>query len=947
MGKLKILAGGDSPSAQANARGHLFEDLIAEVLRHSGYVIENKPNVNYAGMEIDIEGKTRLNDIKIYAECKCHDKEIDSTKFVAFFGKYMKMWLNDHHCQGLFIAIPGINSHAKGFYNDCKNDSRFNIRVLNEDDIIKNIIESGITASYDLIENSINNETTVAGDWNILYTDSGLFWIQFILQKGEGTPSSLMIFDSKCHLVTDSKTIDYLISLNSELSNFQILCNLEPNKIPSENKFESLDEQIVKVKGSSSCFEYQFPASPDFFIGRKKEKAEVISFINQVINKEITARGLLLEGNSGWGKSSLALTIVDELQQRGHFAITIDSRTASSSQFVLKVIEFSLTNFGDFNGILQNNDQNLPITGFDGGVAKLLNLGSELERNGKILVIILDQFENIFYKPDVLNRIRDLFIKITDSQTNIILGFSWKTDLVGSTNEFPFEIRDYIKNSSRRIILRQFNDQDTADLLNRLESELKPKRRLSKDLKFFLSDFSQGYPWTLKKLCSHVKSQIESGLTQEDIATRLLNIEDLFCDDVEDLNQEELDTLHRIAKIAPIGFQELSNEDFNPDIVQNLVNSRLVMKIGPKYDIYWDIFRDYLNTDRLPIQENYLLRAYPGSVVKSIQILNEMSGKLPVSVFIEKAKLTNKKSFYNVARDIRLLGLAQIDSKEISLNVNLPAETIDFNLALKPLINEKIKYNRLVKQIVDQLNINGQMTLSEVSKLLSKLCPYIVASSETWDIYSSILLIWIDFADLAIYDKHEKIVHSQLSDKKIKKQSIIIPGKRSVLRTPRIQAYWIEKLSIRIYEASKTNKPLNLEGFRKSTYSKAINTMEDLGFIQRKPTSIEIKQPLIDFIENKNERCTIFAKHARNFESYRIIIEILNEDFAKKMSYVELCDEYEKRSREILSRNTVKWNIKILLNWARYAKDIDIYYIGKRTKSKIDKTQQRLINHSK
>jgi len=646
MVKIKILASGDSPSAQANARGHLFEDFMADVLRHSGYIIESKPNVNYAGMEIDIEGKTRINNIPIYCECKCNEKEIDSKNFQAFFGKYMTKWIVNPHCQGLFIAIPGINSHARGFYNtNCKDDTKFNVKVLNEDDVIKIITTSGLTASHDLIAESINKTTYEVGDWSIIYSDRGLFWIQYVLRKGEGTPTSLMIFDSKCNLIKDSLTIEYLKSLNFELVNFQIILDSDKKNIDHPTKIETHDEQIVTVKGSSSCFEYQFPAAPKFFVGRKREKPEIVSFVNQVINKEVTSRGLLFEGNSGWGKSSLALTTVDMLQELGHFAITIDSRTASSSQFVLKSIEFSLNNFNNFNGILDRSNQPYVISGFDGAVIELLNIGTELEKKGKIFVIIFDQFENIFYIPDALNRIRDLFVKITDAQTNIILGFSWKTDLIGSTNEFPYEIRDFIKNFSKRIILQPFNDQDTTDLLKCLESELKPKRKLTKDLIFFLSDFSQGFPWRLKKLCAHVKAQIESGLTQEEIATRLLNLEDLFHDDIQDLSQKELDILHRIAKVAPISFQELSSEDFDPNIVQNFVNLRLLVKIGSKYDIYWDNFRDYLNTGRLPFQENYLLRTSPGSVVKSIQILNEISGKITVAEFIGRVRTLAKSPY--------------------------------------------------------------------------------------------------------------------------------------------------------------------------------------------------------------------------------------------------------------------------------------------------------------
>jgi hypothetical protein len=657
-----------------------------------------------------------------------------------------------------------------------------------------------------------------------------------------------------------------------------------------------------------------------------------------VINKEVTSRGILFEGHSGWGKSSLALTSVDMLKNSGHFGITIDSRTASSSQFVLKAIEYSIKSFNDFNGIIKNPAPYV-ISGFDSGVIELLKIGRELEKHGKLLVIIFDQFENVFFITDALNRIRDLFVQITDAQTNIIIGFSWKTDLIGSTNEFPYEIRDFIRSSSKIVILRPFNDQDTTELLNRLESELKPKRKLTKDLIFFLSDFAQGYPWRLKKLCAHVKSQIESGLTQEEIATRLLNIEDLFQEDLEGLDQKELDTLHRIAKVTPISYQELSSEDFDSNIVQNLVNKRLLVKIGPKYDIYMDNFRDYLNTGHLPFQENYLLRMSPGSIIKTVQILSSNSGKMLIPEFMKKANL-KQYSYYNVARDIRLLGLARIEKNEIVLNVKLPDDAINLNIALKPLIKEKIKNNRLVSQIVDQLRQKKQLTLRETSELLAKLCPYIVASSNTWDVYSSILLVWIDFADLAIYDKREKNVRPIFTDREIKRPNLIIPRRKSGFHTPIIQTSPIEKAAIRLFDAANSNSPINMQGIKQSTFKKAISMMEELDFIERKSSSIEIKQPLIDFVTNENERTTTFSIHAKNFDTYRIIENLLIEQ--PNISFEKLCDEFEKRIDIRLSKQTIKWSLKILLNWARYAKITKVNYSRGFKPLSSDKNQQKL-----
>ena len=87
--------------------------------------------------------------------------------------------------------------------------------------------------------------------------------------------------------------------------------------------------------------------------------------------------------------------------------------------------------------------------------------------------------------------------------------------------------------------------------------------------------------------------QRETGVSQADIANKLLNIEELFQDDLRGLSPEQEEALHRIAKLAPVAVSDL-NDQFTPEVLQSLVHRRLVVRVGPKYDIYWDIFRDYI-----------------------------------------------------------------------------------------------------------------------------------------------------------------------------------------------------------------------------------------------------------------------------------------------------------------------------------------------------------------
>jgi len=387
LGKLKILANGSTPQARAQARGKLFEKLMAEVLRQLGYKIENIPNVNYAGMEIDIEGRAIVTGIPLYAECKCYETNVDSPKLQAFYGKYMTRWRKEKRSIGLFIALPSVNSHAKGFYREnIEFDKEITVRLLEEEDVLNVIFETQKFLHPKNIVNLIPKDIGELGDWLLLYTNQGMFWVQYIIPPGEGIPSKVVIFDDKGNQLSSKEIIDIVKHLLPELEAFEIITvegfiTLEKSSIKQEA------EEIVEVRGSSSCFEYQFPASPEHFVGRKHFLEEVDSYVRKVINKETSSRSILFEANSGWGKSSVVLACLERLREKEHFSVAIDSRSASSSQFILRVVDYALKKFGDFNCLISEEYKPKTITGFEGAVKALLLIGQELKRHDKVMFI--------------------------------------------------------------------------------------------------------------------------------------------------------------------------------------------------------------------------------------------------------------------------------------------------------------------------------------------------------------------------------------------------------------------------------------------------------------------------------------------------------------------------------------------------------------------------------
>ena len=915
MGRLKILANGDSPQARAQARGDLFQELMALVLNHHGYEVQGNPNVNYAGMEIDIDGRAALTGVPIYAECKCHETDISSPRLQEFFGKYMTRWLKNKQSQGLFVALPGINSHAKGFYLEhCQDNSEFALRLLEEPEVLNAMHGSGMLAGPDSFSKAIDQELGTPGDSLVLYTDQGCYWVQFVIPPGSGIASAIAVLDALGNPITSGETLDYLSLLYPELRDFENLV-LQDDMGTRDSLADKDTDQIVEVRGSSACFEYQFPASPEYFVGRETVLEGLDSFVTDVLERETSARGVVFEANSGWGKSSVVLASVTRLQQSGHFAVPIDSRTASTSQFILRAVDHAL-NSPDVARWLQDQDSEpRAITGFDGAVEALVTLGRILEDHRKVLFVFFDQFENMFFLPDALSRLRDLFVRVVDAQTNVLFGFSWKADLVGSTTEFPYQLRDTITSTSKRVALNTFSDIETTKLLDRLSEELQAPLR--KDLRFFLSEFSQGYPWLLKKLCAHVKAQREDGVRQQNIADSLLNVQELFQADLSGLSAEEDDTLRRIARIAPVSVVEIG-EEFNAPTVQSLVDARLLVRVGPKYDVYWDIFRDYLNAGRVPVQENYILHIAARSVFKNANLLADMQGELATLDFQQQTQLS-EKSFYNLIREMRLLGLITVEDDTVTLQIDLPTEEKGFEESFREYLKERLRRNRLFSQLLDSLEAEGSLTVDAVSDLLKELCPYISASQATWNLYARVFAEWMDTADLATYNKRDSTIEHFSPGTQLRERNLLQGRSRGRIAVPAVHYGPIEDLAVRLRDAIRENRTIDWTGMARSTRGKALAGLEQLGLIRRIRDRIIVSRGLLEFVEDETERTAIFAAKALSIESFGVFVKILDEHQSSNWSLEQLGQELKRRLKSDWKESTSTTNAKVMLNWARHA----------------------------
>jgi uncharacterized DUF497 family protein len=754
------------------------------------------------------------------------------------------------------------------------------------------------------------------GDRILLRTPGGYAWIQFHIPHGSTLPTQALLLDGHGTPLTDPAAIDEIQSLYTPLTGVKVLTPFETSTTTSEQRTADSD-QIVEVQCSSAYFEYQYPSAPQFFVGRTEILEQVQSFIDEVRSRSTSSRGMLFRAYSGWGKSSTALACIDRLRNAGDFAIAIDCRAASTPQFLLRAIDHAIKSYCTAADLTTLPQSDTTIGGFDGAINTLIQLGHELAKRNRVFLIVFDQFENLFSLPNALRPIHDALLRICNCAGNVLFGFAWKTDLVGLTDAFPYKLRDAIVAACKPLQVGRFSDKETESVLEQLRTEIRAPVR--KDLQFFLSEYSQGYPWLLKRLCAHVKAQREQGTSQAEIATKVLNVEEIFQEDLSGLGSQEDDTLRAIAKNAPISVNSVG-EEYDTNVVQSLVDRRLLVRIGPKYDLYWDIFRDYLNTGKVPVEEHYLLRQQIGSVWPVIKLLAESGGSLRTTTLREKAGLS-EGAFLNVIRDLRKARLVEMSSHSTVLAIGCSRTRMGFEQAVRDHLKERLALNRVVRVVLRALESARTLTFDQIGLELARTCPFIAASKSTWRTYARVLSEWLDLGDLAILETASSTLNAYDPAKEVRQPRRIVIRRQSGLSMPLIQYAPLEDAALRIVSALRKKRTVDWSGVATSTRAKALATLEMLNFIERRPGRLTVRHQCIDFAERPSQRTALFADSARKLAAYQNFVELLSEYSNTKPTHIALGQKLRSRLSTKWADSTATVNAKILLDWARTTGD--------------------------
>ena len=914
MARLKILPPGSTKHARAQARGKLFQGLVSQVLHHYGYDIHRLFHANTPEMEVEVEGTHTPTGAPFYADCTFGETPVSASHLQAFYGRYMGRWHQEKRCHGLFMALPGIDRAAREFYRDyiAKNSDVTTV-LYEEDAVLKAVSASSGIAGPDVQAKHVFRNMGTSGDPFLFYTEKGVFWTWITPSKGKENPNRFALFDKTGSLVSDPSVFAYVTKLYPKLADFDPIVREETVGL-QPGLFQDTDE-IVEVRGGTECFGYQYPASPGDFVGRMSLLNALEVFAETVTQKETSHRGILFEGPSGWGKSSLVLASVARLEKMAHFAVAIDSRTAASSNFILCLMHHIMEKYQDFGGLFPQGDRSGWITGHDRGVKSILEMGNVLESHGKLLFIFLDQFDHCFSLPGVIEPIKDLFLEICREQTNIVLGFSWNKDLVSGARGSYKELGDAVTDNSQKMILNNFSGAETDALLKKLSDEL--NETLIEDLRWFLMEFSQGYPWLLKMLCFHVKVARQSGIPQDHIAGNLLSVEELFQNDLENLSDKGRVSLSHIAQFAPMRPAE-SPGMLAPHVVQNLIDQKLVQKIGNTVDVSGEVLRNYLNTGTLPFQDNPILGAAVGDVVNAVNILHAANGSLDISQLKGRTGLAGAL-FYRVAKDMDQLGVVRFGKGAASLEIALPAGHPDMEASLRKHLRDRLRGIRSVQGLLKNLEEKNTLDMDDVSALFEISVSYRSVAGKAGLKYARILAEWMDFADLAVWNKKNRVLAFFDPATEIRERRLLLPKRRGS-KIPQIQYSPVEEMAERLFQALQGDGRVDWTGFGKNAVFRTLATLEDLGFIVRRAPLIKMLPKGQEFVQNMDKRPALFAEGALQMPSFPIFMEILESHRFKGNTLLGLGVELKEKLGTNWKDSTAENIAKIMLDWARHAK---------------------------
>lgn len=718
-------------------KGDLLESLSKKLLESQGYNVIKE--IRIIGAELDLLCKHKVSGKVIYVECKAQKEAISAPILRQLWGTVEFQ----EYSEGWLISTSEFTKDAKGFVEEWKSkpkEKSSRLSFYSPNLVIGSLQDSSIITRPPTSQaERFAGNAEFLGDWTLLVTQYGMFWCVYTL-KG-GTPYGVLVYNSSNgRQIEDEETLVNLASLETTLTDFDLKVGLGEQK-SKEFVMPSTLPMVVEVQTGESWNDYR-PARPQDFVGRASTQKEILNFL-QSAKSNNGSRVFAITGNSGLGKSSLIAKLRDRSRNKHHrnkyFVYAVDIRGARSPAYILSSLITCLRE-AQVNGFREQIDLNLtdPTTPLNSpSIQKYLD---SLDVKDQVVCLIFDQFEELYSKPEmfgIFKSAKEIMLDVAGCKRNFVLGFAWKTDSTTQQDHPAYHMWHELADHRREYRLDVFDNGEISNSITMFEKEIGQK--IIAETRHQIIHSSQGFPWLLKKLCINLYEGMVKGEGSESLLVDL-DAGRLFQSDLDSLSPQELTCLKLVAQKAPADWSEII-EISGTSNLNNLVHRRLVIKSGDRLNIYWDIFKDYLLTGRVPvIPFNYIPTSDPSSLLNICKRL--VSDRFIDSIELGRSSSLNERTIWNIGADLVMFGLSERDSTSFKRHRNMPIYTDE--IALKLLRTKLDKHS--LKILLYKKYAGKTIEPNLIKDTLVACLPKAKFGEKTWATYSNRLTNFLIYA---------------------------------------------------------------------------------------------------------------------------------------------------------------------------------------------------------
>lgn len=723
-------------------KGTYLETLAKKLLENQCYEISER--VRFTGMEIDLLAQHKPSKDTVYVECKFQSAALSANIIDLMIGQAFRRRLRD---VALFSVGP-LSKEAKGVIEDLRADPRISFSFYGPDLLLEALVRTGTVPGipHEMLRASATHATL------LMHPEIPLIWL--VQENKDGRPHRLIPY-------TLDKAPPSVLELRELLDHHELVEGLPISDYWSNNhslpmgtgvKLRDQSEVVGRVATADTIFDPR-PCRPQDFIGRVAVQQEIWNHLEAVRLDDTSTRLIAIVGASGHGKSSLVARLAERFRnnkwKNKQFLYPVDVRSARGPLFIAEAVLQAINSAREVGFIKSTNPISITNATNILESESLAEIFHELKTENRILTVFFDQFEEVFTKDELLPLFRAFRRFALDAHAmklNLVVGFSWRTGISFSDENPAYQLWSELRDHRLTIPLGPFDATESSEIISQFERGL--NANLLPPLRRKIQEQGQGIPWFLKKLCIHLRTQLEKGTSQFDLLGSKLKAQALFDEDLEPLTTNENHCLRYIAKNSPVDSIDVF-ESYGNETANTLIQKRLVVRAGSRLAIYWDVFRDYLSEGKIPaIPWTYIPNCSLGMILVGC---NELLNRGAASTSeLAVALGYSERTAVNIVTDMQNLALC--GKNETGRHILLQGIQKD---SLPARISSQFSEHILYATLLERAGDGGILSRPDALSIVRQLYSGADVKPSTRDNYLQKLLPWMEFGGLIETDATE------------------------------------------------------------------------------------------------------------------------------------------------------------------------------------------------